>query len=105
MLGRVELRMVWATLIGLEELMQELDVLGRRRQTTGYGWLDVLTLRRKGRGGGGRGQEGRHGRGQWRAVDECGVVRKSLQVREGELTVGRGVFTSQAQWAIIDGLL
>ena len=66
--------MMWAILTGLEELMQELDVLGRRSQIADGGWLDVFTLRRKGRGGGGRGQDWRHGRGQWIAVDECGAV-------------------------------
>ena len=41
--------MMWATLTGLEELMQELDVLGRRSQIADGGWLDVFT--RGGRGG------------------------------------------------------
>ena len=96
--------MMWATLTGLEELMQELDVLGRRSQIADGGWLDVFTLRRKGRGGGGRGQDGRHGRWQWRAVDECGVVSIFACVG-GEATVGRGVFTLQARRAVIGGLL
>ena len=41
--------MMWAILTGLEELMQELDVLGRRSQIADGGWLDVFT--RGGRGG------------------------------------------------------
>ena len=97
--------MIWATLIIVEELMQELDTLGRRSQTADGGWFNVFTLRRKGRrGGGGRGQEGRHGRGQWRVVDECGAVSIFAGVGD-EATVGRGVFTLQARWAVIDGLL
>ena len=81
----------------LEELVQELDVLGRRRQTTGYGWLDVFTLRRKGRGGGGRGQVARLGRVQWRTVDDWGAVSIfAVAVDEATVrTVGRGVFTWQ----------
>ena len=98
---------MWATLTVLEELMQELDMLGKRRQTAGYGWWLMFSLEEAGWGGGGRGQEGRHGRWQWRAVDECGVV--SIFADAGDeatvRTVGRGVFTLQARRLVIDGLL
>ena len=84
--------MIWSTLTGLEELMQELDTLGRRSQIADS------------RGGGGRGQDGRHGRGQWIVVDECGAVSIFAGAVD-EATVGRGVFTLQARWVVIDGLL
>ena len=39
--------MIWSTLTGLEELMQELDVLGRRSQIADGGWFDVFSRRRQ----------------------------------------------------------
>ena len=83
--------MMWATLIGLEELMQELDTLGRRRQTADGGWLDVFTRRWKGRRGDGA------GRGQEGALALAGAVASRCRVRHdvsicagagGEATVG-----------------
>ena len=38
------------------------------------GLMSSLEGGRRGGEGGGRGQEGRHGWGQWRAIDECGAV-------------------------------
>jgi len=35
--------MIWITLIVVEELAQEFDTLGPRRQTADGGWFDVFT--------------------------------------------------------------
>ena len=43
MFGRVELWMVWAIPSVLDELVQELNMLGPRRQTADGGWFDVFT--------------------------------------------------------------
>ena len=43
MLGRGRTADDLVHLIGLQELMQERDTLGRRRQTADGGWLDVFT--------------------------------------------------------------
>ena len=48
--------MMWATLTGLEELMQELDTLGRRSQIADGGWLDVFLYSEEA-GGQGRSEE------------------------------------------------
>ncbi len=72
-------------MIDLEELMQELDVLGRRNQIADGGCFGVFSRRRKVKGSDAARRECRwHWQAQWQVVVEFGVMCLSAQVRRAK---------------------